>query len=185
VWYALVLALGMGGGMIVSGRVIDRMTRTSRTGFALAPAISLAIAMPFYIAFIWAPTWPLALALLAVVMVFNYFYLTASVALVQGEVRPNERVLSGALLLLVMNFIGLGLGPTWVGAASDWFKAAGHANSLQSALYTLTPFYLIAIALFLWLARILAREAAQTRRARGIVPRRYASTRAGSGGAGT
>jgi MFS family permease len=162
VWYALVLALGMGGGMIVSGRVIDRMTRTSRTGFALAPAISLAIAMPFYIAFIWAPTWPLALALLAVVMVFNYFYLTASVALVQGEVRPNERVLSGALLLLVMNFIGLGLGPTWVGAASDWFKAAGHANSLQSALYTLTPFYLIATALFLWLARILAREAAQT-----------------------
>ena len=162
IWYALVLALGMGGGMIVSGRVIDRMTRTSRTGFALAPAASLAVAMPFYLAFVWAPSWPLALALLAVVMVFNYFYLSASVALVQGEVRPNERVLSGALLLLVMNFIGLGLGPTWVGAASDWFKAGGDANSLQSALYTLTPFYLLAIALFLWLARLLAREAAQT-----------------------
>lgn len=157
-WYALVLVLGMGGGMIVSGRVIDRMTRTSRTGFALAPALSLAIAMPFYLAFVWAPGWPLALALLAVVMIFNYFYLSASVALVQGEVRPDQRVLSGALLLLVMNFIGLGLGPTWVGAASDWFKANGHVNSLQSALYTLTPFYLIAIGLFLWLAVLLRRE---------------------------
>jgi hypothetical protein len=57
-----------------------------------------------------------------------------------------------------MNFIGLGLGPTWVGQASDWFKAHGHEQYLQSALYTLTPFYLIAIALFLWLARILRRE---------------------------
>jgi predicted MFS family arabinose efflux permease len=158
IWYALVLVVGMGGGMIISGRVIDRMTRTSRAGYAIAPALSLAVAMPFYLAFIWAPNWPLALALLTVVMLFNYFYLSASVALVQDEVKPNQRVLSGALLLLVMNFIGLGLGPTWVGQASDWFKAHGHAQYLQSALYTLTPFYLIAIALFLWLARILRAE---------------------------
>ncbi|MEH3046293.1 spinster family MFS transporter [Sphingomonas adhaesiva] len=158
VWYALVLAIGMGGGMIVSGRVIDRMTRRSRTGYATAPAASLAIAMPFYLAFVWAPTWPLALLLLSVVMVFNYFYLSASVALVQEEVRPDQRVLSGALLLLVMNFIGLGLGPTWVGFASDLFKAQGDAHALQTALYTLTPFYLVAIALFLVLARRLRRE---------------------------
>ncbi|MDV3459196.1 MFS transporter [Sphingomonas sp. HF-S4] len=158
IWYALVLVFGMGGGMVISGRVIDRMTRRSRTGYAIAPALSLAVAMPFYLAFLLAPGWPLALLLLGVVMTFNYFYLSASVALVQDEVRPDQRVLAGALLLLVMNFIGLGLGPTWVGQASDWFKAQGHAQYLQSALYTLTPFYLIAIALFLWLARILRRE---------------------------
>ncbi|MHA6722392.1 spinster family MFS transporter [Sphingomonas sp. RS2018] len=163
VWYALVLVLGMGGGMILSGRVIDRLTRTSRAGYAIAPAVSLAIAMPFYLAFVWAPGWPLALALLAVVMVFNYFYLSASVALVQDEVRPDQRVLSGALLLLVMNFIGLGLGPTWVGFASDWFRLHGQALYLQSALYTLTPFYLIAIALFLALAKRLRRETPLTK----------------------
>lgn len=162
IWYALVLVVGMGGGMVASGRVIDRMTRGSRTGYALAPALSLAVAMPFYLGFVWAPGWPLALALLGVVMVFNYFYLSASVALVQDEVRPDQRVLSGALLLLVMNFIGLGLGPTWVGFASDWFRVAGHARYLQSALYTLTPFYLLAIAIFLLLARRLARETAGT-----------------------
>ncbi len=162
IWYALVLVVGMGGGMLLSGRIIDRMTRNSRAGYAIAPAASLAVAMPFYLGFIWAPTWPLALMLLSVVMVFNYFYLSASVALVQDEVAPNQRVLSGALLLLVMNFIGLGLGPTWVGFASDWFKAHGAPLYLQSALYTLTPFYLIAIALFVALARRLAREAPLT-----------------------
>ena len=158
IWYALVLLIGMGGGMIVSGRVIDRMVRKSRTGYAIAPALSLVVAMPFYLAFVWAPGWPLALALLSVVMVFNYFYLSASVALVQEEVKPGQRVLAGALLLLVMNFIGLGLGPTWVGFASDWFQAQGDAHGLQSALYTLTPFYLVAIGLFLGLARAIRKE---------------------------
>ncbi len=157
-WYALAMGLGMGAGMIVSGRVIDRMTRHSRVVYAMAPAISLALALPFYVAFVWAPGWPLALLLLTPVMFLNYFYLSSSIALVQEEVRPNERVLSGALLLLVMNFIGLGLGPTYVGAASDFFAARGQDNSLQIALYTLTPFYLIAIAIFLSLAARLRRE---------------------------
>ena len=76
----------------------------------------------------------------------------------QEEVRPDQRVMSGALLLLVMNFIGLGLGPTYVGAASDYFRASHPDHSLQIALYTLMPFYVLAIVLFLWLARVLRRE---------------------------
>ena len=91
-------------------------------------------------------------------MFLNYFYLSSSVALVQQEVRPDQRVMSGALLLLVMNFIGLGLGPTYVGAASDFFRADHPHNSLQIALYTLVPFYALAIALFLALARVLRNE---------------------------
>jgi MFS family permease len=158
IWYALVVGIGMSAGMLVSGRIIDRMTRTSRVAYALAPAVSLALALPLYVAFVWSPGWPPALVLLTVVMFLNYFYLSSSIALVQDEVRPNERVLSGALLLLVMNFIGLGLGPTYVGAASDWFTAHGWGNSLQMALYTLTPFYVIAVAIFLSLAARLRRE---------------------------
>jgi MFS family permease len=158
-WYAITVAVGMGGGMLTSGRVIDRFIKRSRQVYAIGPALSLAISLPFYVAFVWAPAWRVALLLLTVVMLLNYFYLSASVALVQEEVKPNQRVLSGALLLLVMNFIGLGLGPTWVGAASDWFKAHGSAHSLQVALYTLAPAYLVAIFLFLWLARILRRDA--------------------------
>ena len=89
-------------------------------------------------------------------MFLNYFYLSSSVALVQEEVRPDQRVMSGALLLLVMNFIGLGLGPDLGRRGERLVRGAPvREHSLQIALYTLTPFYLIAIALFLWLARIL------------------------------
>jgi MFS family permease len=157
-WYAIVIGVGMSAAMLISGRVIDRLSRRSRLVYALGPAISLAIAMPFYVGFVWAPGWPLALVLMTIVNCFNYFYLSAAVALVQEEVRPDQRVLSGALLLLVMNFIGLGLGPTFVGWLSTYLTERGVAHSLQIALYSLTPFYLIAIMLFLLLAYVLRRE---------------------------
>jgi len=158
VWYALVVGVGMSAGIFCSGWAIDRFTRRSKRAYGLVPALSLVLAIPFYCAFVWAPTWPLALVFLTGPTFLNYFYLSSSVALVQAEVRPNQRVMSGALLLLVMNFIGLGLGPTYVGAASDFFSASHPDHSLQMALYTLVPFYLLAIGLFLWLAHVLGRR---------------------------
>lgn len=163
IWYALVVGIGMSAGIYVSGRALDRYTHISRQAYALLPAASLALAIPFYIGFVWAPGWQLATLLLIGPTFLNYFYLSSAVALVQEEVKPNQRVMSGALLLLVMNFIGLGLGPTYVGAASDFFRADFPDNSLQIALYTLIPFYFIAIALFLRLAKVLKQESAAAR----------------------
>lgn len=158
VWYALVVAIGMGGSMFVSGRAIDRFTRRSKQAYALVPAASLTLALPFYLSFVWAPGWHLALLFLAGTMFLNYFYLTSAVTLVQEEVRPDQRVMSGALLFLVMNLIGLGLGPTFVGAASDFFRAGHPHQSLQIALYLLASFYVVAVVLFLALARVLRNE---------------------------
>jgi predicted MFS family arabinose efflux permease len=158
VYYALVVAIGMGRSMLASGRVIDRFTRRSKQAYALVPAASLALALPFYLAFVWAPSWRLALLFLAGTMFLNYFYLTSAVTLVQEEVRPDQRVMSGALLLLIMNLIGLGLGPTFVGAASDYFHASHPHQSLQIALYMLASLYVVAVLLFLALARVLRNE---------------------------
>ncbi|MBA4800504.1 MAG: MFS transporter [Euryhalocaulis sp.] len=158
IYYALLLGLGVSAGMYVSGRLVDWLSRRTKAAYAYVPAAGLVVAVPFFIGFVWAPTWPLAMAFLTVPTVLNYFYLSPAVALVQEGVKPNQRVLSGALLLLVMNLIGLGLGPTYLGAASDFFRDSHPDNSLQIAFYTLIPFYFLAIALFLWLGRILSRE---------------------------
>jgi len=158
IWYALVVGIAMSAGMLVSGQMVDRLTRRAKSAYATLPAASLALAIPFYLGFLRAPTWPVALILLAGPMFLNYFYLSSSIALVQEEVRPDQRVMAGALLLLIMNFIGLGLGPAYVGALSDFFHAAHPEHSLQIALYWLSPFYLIAILIFLVLARVLRRD---------------------------
>jgi predicted MFS family arabinose efflux permease len=160
-WYALLVGVFVSLGMFVSGRLVDRWAKRFKTAYAYIPAIGLAVAMPFFAGFIWAPDWRLALAFLALPMGLNYFYLSSAVTLVQEEVRPDQRVLSGALLLLVMNLIGLGLGPTYLGAASDFFRAGHPDNSLQIAFYTLLPFYGLAILMFLGLARKIRRQAAQ------------------------
>jgi predicted MFS family arabinose efflux permease len=152
-YYSLLVGIAVCGGMYTSGRLTDRFALRVRAVYAYLPAIGLAIALPFFVGFVWSPGWPLALAFLAVPMFFNYFYLSPAVTLVQEEVRPNERVLSGALLLLVMNLMGLGLGPTFVGAVSKLASAAHPAHSLQLAFYALAPFYLLAVLCFLWLAR--------------------------------
>jgi predicted MFS family arabinose efflux permease len=159
VYYALVIGIGIGAGMYVSGKLIDRFVSRGKQVYALVPAVGLTLAIPFFVGFVWAPTWPLAILFLAGPMFFNYFYLSPAVALVQEEVRPHERVLSGALLLLVMNLIGLGLGPTWLGAVSDLLRESHPGNSLQLAFYTLTPFYGLAVLLFFILSRRLRRDA--------------------------
>lgn len=160
IWYALLVGICVTAGMYVSGRLTDRLVGRNKRAYAYIPAIGLVLAVPFFVGFVWAPTWGLALAFLALPTGLNYFYLSPAVALIQEEVRPNQRVLAGALLLLVMNLIGLGLGPTYVGAASDWFRASYPDHSLQMAFYTLVPFYALAVLLFLALARAIGRETA-------------------------
>jgi predicted MFS family arabinose efflux permease len=155
VYYALVVGICVSGSMLVSGRLIDRFAPRTRRAYAWIPAGALVLAIPFFVGFVWAPGWQLALAFLALPMFLNYFYLSPAVALVQEEVRPNERVLAGALLLLVMNLVGLGLGPTFLGAVSDWLRPEHPHNSLQLAFYTLVPFYVLAVLCFWWLARAL------------------------------
>ena len=159
IWYALAVGIGMGAGIFVSGKLIDRFGSKTRTGYATIPAWSLLIAMPFFIGFAMVDTWQSALTLLFVPLFLNSFFLPATITFVQGEVAPQERVISGALLLLVMNMIGLGLGPTFVGMASDFFRPEYGDHALRMAFYALAPVYLVGAAFYFWLAHLIRKQA--------------------------
>lgn len=158
IWYALLLGIGVSAGIYFSGWLVDRLARRSRRAYAFIPAAGLALAVLPFIGFVHAASWPIAMLFLIGPTICNYFYLSPGVALVQNSVPAHQRTLAGALALLVSNLIGLGLGPTYVGAMSDWFRVSHPDNPLQMAFYSLVPFYFIAIALFLLLARALRRE---------------------------
>ena len=157
IWYALVVGMCMGGGIFVSGRLIDRYGARSKVAYAIIPALSLVVALPFFVCFASAAQWQTALVFFCVPMFLNSFFLSAMVTFVQSEVHPDQRVISGALLLLVMNFIGLGFGPTYVGMASDYFRSTHGTHSLQFAFFALAPMYLVAALLFAALARLIYR----------------------------
>lgn len=161
-YYSLVALFAMTGSMVVTGLLVDRFAKRSKAAYAAIPAISLTCAIPFFIAFVSASSWSNACWFVGATFFLNCFYLSSAVTFVQQEVRPDQRVMSGALLLLVMNFIGLGLGPTYVGAASDFLRTYSPHHSLQLALYSCLVFYVVAILLFASLARVLRRESRET-----------------------
>jgi hypothetical protein len=75
-------------------------------------------------------------------------------------VAPRRRATAAALLLLILNLIGLGLGPTFLGVASDFLaKSAqlGAAEGLRWAIIVTGCFNLLAAGLF-WMARRTVRE---------------------------
>jgi MFS family permease len=194
--YACEMAVCMGLGTWLSGVLVDWLSKRSKVWYALVPAIALSIAAPFYVAFIWAPTWQMTLLFLAVPTLLNNTYLAPALAVVQNSVKPEQRTMSGAVLLMILNMIGLGLGPYFIGQLStnltladvqhtlsvtaaeagkyltmkaDALKALPQVapvvttagkNGLQTALYFLAPFYLLAIGLHIVEAFLLGREKA-------------------------
>src|SRR6185503_1253703 len=48
VYYAILIGAGIGSGMYVSGRLIDRLARRSKAAYGYLPAAALALAIPFF-----------------------------------------------------------------------------------------------------------------------------------------
>lgn len=139
-WYSLELAVCMGVGTWLAGAIADWLSKRAKIWYALVPMIALSCAVPFYLGFVWAPTWQMSLAFLAIPTLLNNAYLAPALAVVQNSVKPEQRTMSGALLLMVLNLIGLGLGPTFVGTMSTSFTIDGIASSLGVTIEQATQY---------------------------------------------
>jgi hypothetical protein len=80
--------------------------------------------VPFYVmGFTTGSLW-LAAAGLCIGGCVKYGYLAAQYTIAQAVVSPRFRAVSTAILLFVVNLLGYGLGPLFIGAVSDiLFKA--------------------------------------------------------------
>ena len=158
-YFAVLLGVCVCSGIFSSGRLVDVLSRRSTAAYGLVPALATAMSLPFFLGFVAAPDWRIALALLAVPLFCNYFYLTPAGALVQARVPAERRATASAVMLLVMNLIGGGLGPTFLGMVSDAAHRGQSATPLQSAFYAMTPVFVIAFGLHMAVARKLRRPA--------------------------
>ena len=76
----------------------------------------------------------LALALLIVPVMFGNFYQATTFSQTQGLVELRMRAVAAAVLLFILNIIGLGLGPQVVGILSDLLAPRFGQDSLRYAL---------------------------------------------------
>jgi len=134
-----------GFGAILGGRLADFLAARDRRWNAWIVALSKALTVPLLAFFYLAMDRLTALAWLAPTIVLGAFYLGPTFAMIQTLSPPHLRAMSAAILLFILNLIGLGLGPQLVGILSDALVPTLGKESLRYAL-------LVTMVINLWAA---------------------------------
>ncbi|WP_293482432.1 MFS transporter [Phenylobacterium sp.] len=132
------VAIASSLGTLGTGWLAEKIGPRSVSAIAWLPAAGMAISVPFYVlAFTTQDLW-LCLAGLVIGGGAKYGYLAAQYTIGQGVVSAQTRALSTAVLMFMLNLLGYGLGPLFIGWLSDvLFKsqaaALGAADLARSA----------------------------------------------------
>jgi MFS family permease len=116
---ALLSGLGSGLGVYFGGLIADRLARRDKRWYMWVPAFAAIGAVPFMCAQYFAPSWHGSLLLGYVPAILLSSFLAPLVATAQSLVPATLRAFTSAVLVLVVNIIGLGLGPLVTGLLSD------------------------------------------------------------------
>ena len=134
VYLGLIIGIAGGLGFAGGGYVADHLGRR-RQRFALwGVSAALLFAWPFLFAIYLSNNTTLVIALFIVPTIFSNFYLATTFAQTQGLVGLRMRGVASALILFIINIIGLGLGPLTTGMLSDFLAADFGQDSMRYAL---------------------------------------------------
>jgi len=106
-------------GTILGGAICDRLGRRDMAWYMRVPAIASLLGIPFTFLFYLWPEGRTALLLSIPGTLLGPIYLAPTFAMTQSLVKPHMRSMASAILLFIINLIGLGLGPLFVGYVSD------------------------------------------------------------------
>lgn len=106
-------------GVFFTGWLAEKMVRRHPNAIAWLPAAGLILAAPFYVVAFSSDNKWVALAGICAGAGIKYGYLAAQYTIGQGVVSMRARATSTAILLFVVNLIGYGLGPLFIGQLSD------------------------------------------------------------------
>ena len=147
-WLGIIGIIGGSFGNIFSGWLVDKLARRDKRWQLWIPALGLIIAIPLQALFVMWPesstfqlagtTLPTALIFMGLAAIVAVFWVAPSYAAVQNLVPDHLRTQASAVLLLVFNLLGLGLGPLSVGMLSDAFSAFGVYSVRWALLITLS-----------------------------------------------
>lgn len=161
----IVLAVfGGGGGLLgtfFGGFLADRLGVKDKRWYLWLPAIAAALAAPLGFPYLLLDNTIAVIGFMFLTTIMINTYLGPCLAISHSLVPPAMRALTSAVLFLVLNLIGLGLGPLTVGLLSDFYAGYFGDDSLRYAMLTVGLLGAPAMLLF-WLgARQLPADLAQ------------------------
>lgn len=145
---ALGLIIGLFGGVgtLLSGVIGDRLGAKNIKYYMLVPAYGFLIAVPAGAAVFLVDELYLVLAIYTIPAFLVNLYTGPTFAMTQSLAPLAMRAAASALLLFIINIIGLVFGPTTVGILSDLLQSSMQMTdmeSLQMALLTCNFVYLL------------------------------------------
>lgn len=144
VWIIPAFGLSLMLGTVFGGWLSDKLGKRAKHSYITVPILAFTLCTPLFYFGLKASTWQMSLILLSVGTFMNMLYYAPATAIIQKICPAHVRSLGSAIYLMILNLLGLGLGPTLAGwLSTNVFKEAGN-NSLQSALVTVVPFYALA-----------------------------------------
>jgi predicted MFS family arabinose efflux permease len=117
-----ITALFAGGlGTFLGGVMADRAAKTDARAYVTVPFFAFLAGVPFFFIGMNSPNVTVTLLALAVPTFLNAMWYGPLYAAVQGLSPIRMRATAVAIMLFVINMIGLGLGPLLIGIGSDIF----------------------------------------------------------------
>ena len=136
-YYGLIAGIGGLAGTFFGGWMSDRMSNKTgdKTWYVWIPFISTVLAIPFaLITFLVMPNGITAAFSYLLPVFCGGWYLAPCLASTHFLVGIRMRAMGSAVLLFVLNLIGLGLGPMLTGYVSDWLTPAYGVDGLRYAM---------------------------------------------------
>jgi len=144
-------------GILIGGLVADRLARRSKTAGLTAVAFAMLLAGPFVAAAMLVENWSLVLICIGAFNFLNYLYYGATFAAYMSLAPVHMRGALAGTLAVAMTLGGYGLGPPFVGLASDVLGGLGVAEPLRWALTLGGGFFVLAGFMFILATRAIAR----------------------------
>jgi len=159
---ALGLVVGVGGitGTYAGGYFADRLGKRDIRWYLYVPILAGLVVVPFSITSFLHGDLTLVLACNAVATFLTAVYMGPSLAVIHNLVDAHTRALASAVFFLILNLIGMGLGPLSIGYISDLLSTDYGVESLRYAfMFSFIP-GTISIILFYLASRTYKHEVA-------------------------
>ncbi len=147
-WLSMASGIGGAFGVWLGGYVGDKLGQKHAKWYLLFPMIMLLLSFPFTFAILWTDNKLVCIAAMAISKICWTTYLAPCIAMAHGLVGIRMRALASAILFLVLNLVGLGLGPLVIGWISDQLASEYGNTSLVYSLHVSFVMLLLAILCF-------------------------------------